>query len=118
MTASRVAPDGAPRDRRHCQIADVNVQIVQAPSAPRSAQARGDERLRCLDGHEGLVEPGRCLFVILVIGIDRPDVVSIAEQVAHRQHGGQHRVVLIVVFVQTIPTGRLQVREALKIVPD
>src|SRR5687768_10891032 len=42
------------------------------------------------------------LLVVLVVGIDHPDVVRSTPHVGDRHHRGEHRVVLIVVLVHPV----------------
>src|SRR5436305_11588878 len=52
------------------------------------------------------------LFVVGTLGVDIPQVVPLAEQVAHGQHGREHGVILVVVLMQAVAAHRLHIGEA------
>ena len=57
-------------------------------------------------------------FVILVVGVHAPDVMMRAEQVLDRQHGRNHRVILVVVLVHAVAAGNLEILERIQVRPN
>src|SRR5215813_10912621 len=53
--------------------------------------------------------------MIFLLCIDRPDIVPLANQVSYRVYGSEHRMVLIVVAMQTVATDGLEIREVAEI---
>ena len=51
--------------------------------------------------------------MIFVLHVHAPDVVIRPEDILHRQHCGQHRVILIVVLVHAVAADRVHVRRVL-----
>ena len=56
---------------------------------------------------------GDLLLVVLLLDVDRPDVVMGAEDVLDGQHRRVHRVVLVVVLVHAVATDRMHVGRVL-----
>src|SRR5216684_2285165 len=96
---------------------------ASAPATARSALRRpasGTLRHRAQPAHRR-IRRALALFVVLGVLVDAPDVVHLppGEDVLHRQHGGHHRMVLVVVLVHPIAPGEVQGRETLlHLAPD
>src|SRR5580698_3462140 len=59
--------------------------------------------------------------MIFHLRIDRPNIVlaqDTANDVIHSRHGGQHRVILIVVLVHPVTADQVEIMETVKIFPD
>src|SRR4051794_1502647 len=57
-------------------------------------------------------------LMIFLFDIHRPQVVTFPEDVLHRKHGGEHRMVLVVVAVHAVAADDLKVREVVEPLAD
>ncbi len=54
-------------------------------------------------------------FLIFHVGVDLPDVVRLALQVAGGEEGGHHGMVLVVVFVHAVAPDGLEIFKGVKV---
>src|SRR4051794_3035450 len=77
----------------------------------------GLQPLGILRGAGGLLV-GLRFLVIFLLDVHRPEVVALSQDVLHREHCGQHRMVLVVVAVHAVAADDLQVREIVEPLAD
>src|SRR3954447_7893787 len=71
------------------------------------------EPLGILRGARGLLVALGFLMIFL-LDVHRPQVVTFPEDVLHRKHGGEHRMVLVVVAVHAVAADHLDVGEVVE----
>src|SRR5205823_2606746 len=93
-------PESSPERRRarSCPVASGHPRLSSRLWPTREANGPTDTAGATKVGGRELL----LLFVVLLLDVDRPDVVVGAEDVLHREHGREHRVVLVVVLVHAV----------------
>src|SRR5205823_7118757 len=84
--------------------------IAETRSRTGSGSRQNSRRLEPLGILRRVIVLGPFL-VVLLLDIDRPQVVALAQDILHREHRGEHRMILVVVAVHAIAADRLQVGE-------